>query len=190
MERPDRAPAEGEGRAAQRGVTASPAVARRRPAMNHRAYVLSEGRWAPWFSYNFRLPMPYWRLFYHAVWTTRNREALIEPAREQDLHRYLWEKARTLGGLPHAVGGIEDHIHLALSIPPRLAVSIAIGQLKGASSHFVTHVVAPDSGFAWQGEYGVLSFSERALPKVVAYVRRQRQHHAAGTLQPRLESAL
>lgn len=54
-----------------------------------------------------------------------------------------------------------------------------VGQLKGASSHHVSHELV-GVPFAWQKEYGVLSFSERALPKVVAYIQNQKQHHATG----------
>jgi putative transposase len=133
--------------------------------------------------------MPRWRLFYHVVWTTCDREPLIEAAWEKALHGYLWGKADALGCIPHAVGGIEDHVHLALSIPPRLAVATVVGRLKGASSHHVSHALTPGGAFAWQAEYGVFSFSERALPRVVAYVHDQRNHHAAGTLWPKLEDA-
>ncbi len=86
------------------------------------------------------------------------------------------------------MSGIEDHVRVALSIPPKRAVAEMVGQLKGGSSHFVPHEIAPEVGFAWQREYGALSFSERGLPKVVAYIRNQRQHHAADTLWPGLLS--
>ena len=130
--------------------------------------------------------MPYWRLFYHVIWATRNREPLIAPDWEAALHGYLWGKADALGCIPHAIGGVEDHLHVALSIPPRLSVAQVTGQLKGASSHHVSRELS-GAPFAWQKEYGVLSFSERALPKVVAYIHNQKQHHAAGRLWLMLE---
>ena len=33
--------------------------------------------------------MSYWRLFYHAVWSTQDRQPLIDPAWEKDLYGYL-----------------------------------------------------------------------------------------------------
>ena len=63
--------------------------------------------------------MPYWRLFYHITWGTKNRLALIEPAWESDLYGYLWGKATALECIPHAIGGMPDHVHLAISIPPK-----------------------------------------------------------------------
>ncbi|HSN75172.1 MAG TPA: IS200/IS605 family transposase, partial [Anaerolineae bacterium] len=77
--------------------------------------------------------MPYYELYYHLVWATKDREPLIVPDLEADLHQYLRGKAISLGVIVHAVGGIEEHVHIAASIPPRLAVATVIGQLKGAS---------------------------------------------------------
>jgi len=36
--------------------------------------------------------------------------------------------------------------------------------------------------FAWQAEYGVVSFGEASRSTIVAYVENQRQHHADQTL--------
>jgi putative transposase len=98
--------------------------------------------------------MPYWRLFYHVVWGTKNRLPLIESAWEADLHGYIWGKATALECIPHAINGIPDHLHVVISIPPKLSIATTIGQLKGASSHHVNERYL-DSAFAWQAEYGV-----------------------------------
>ena len=131
--------------------------------------------------------MPYYQLYYHIVWATKNREPLIVPELEAELHKYLRGKGMELGGVVHAVGGVEEHVHLAVSIPPRIAVATYIGQLKGASSHWVTHVSTQHSPFEWQEGYGVLSFGKRALPRVVDYVIHQHQRHADRRLIPEME---
>jgi len=121
--------------------------------------------------------MPYWRLFYHLVWGTQNREALIHGELETLLHKAICAKAADLGALVYAVGGIEDHIHLVASIPPRIALSEFIGQVKGNSSHLANHRLALPYHFAWQSEYGVLSFGGKGLDTVVKYARNQKEHH-------------
>lgn len=75
--------------------------------------------------------MPYWRLFYHAVWGTKNRLDLIDPAWENDLYGYIRGKATALECIPHAINGMSEHIHVVISIPPKLAVATVIGHLKG-----------------------------------------------------------
>jgi len=131
--------------------------------------------------------MPYWQLFYHLVWGTKNREPLITLDLEPDLHNYLRGKGLDLGGVVHAVGGIEEHVHVVVSIPPRVSVSTYVGQLKGASSHWVSHVSGHQGPFAWQESYGAISFGKRTLPQVVDYVGKQREHHQTGQIIPAME---
>jgi len=125
--------------------------------------------------------MPYRRLFYHFVWGTKSGEPLIAPQWEAALHNVIAAKASDLTAMVYAVGGIEDHIHLVVSVPPKIALSTFIGQIKGNSSHFVNHELYLDTVFAWQEEYGVVSFSGKQLDMVVKYAKNQRRHHADRT---------
>ena len=131
--------------------------------------------------------MPYWKLCYHFIWGTKNRLPLIDPALESELYRAIAAKAKEMGGFVHALGGTEDHVHLGVSIPPKLAPAKFIGDVKGNCSHYVNHVVKPDFEFYWQDEYGVLSFGEKNLPAIVKYIHYQKQHHADGTLIAAME---
>jgi putative transposase len=131
--------------------------------------------------------MPYWKLYYHFVWCTKNRLPLIDSVLEPALYRAIVAKVQKLGGFVHALGGIEDHVHLSVSIPPKLAPATFIGDVKGNSSHFVNYVIKPEFEFHWQAEYGVVSFGERNLSSVVRYIHNQKQHHAEGTLIAAME---
>jgi len=131
--------------------------------------------------------MPYWKLYYHFIWGTKNRLSLIDAVIELELYRVMAAKAQKLGGFVHAVGGTKDHIHLGVSIPPKTSLAKFIGDVKGNSSHFVNYVIKPDFEFHWQAEYGVLSFGERNLAGVVRYIHNQKQHHADGTLIAAME---
>ncbi len=131
--------------------------------------------------------MPYWRLFYHVVWATKGREPLIGDSFVSALYQRVTDKAVQLGSSVHAVGGTEDHIHLAVSVPPIIAVSELVRQVKGGSSHFINHELDLPVSFAWQTEYGVLSFGQKQLSGVIEYIRGQKQHHAQQTTIPILE---
>ena len=131
--------------------------------------------------------MPYWRLFYHFVWGTKHGESLIDQHFEQALYRAIAAKVIGLGGIVHAVGGVSNHVHLAVSVPPKIALSTLIGQVKGSSAHFVNHEIRPDHAFYWQDEYAVISFGERHLGWVVRYVLDQAKHHTEGSALRRLE---
>ena len=126
--------------------------------------------------------MPYWRLFYHFTWSTKYRLPLIDPVFEPELYNVILAKTKSLGGIPYAVGGIEDHIHLAASIPPNIALGSFVGQVKGNSAYFINHKFCPNEPFAWQEEYGVHSFGAAGLDQVVKYIKNQREHHANNSL--------
>ncbi len=126
--------------------------------------------------------MPYWRLHYHLVWTTFGRLPLLTADLRPAVYRSVCARAKRLGVIVHAVGGIEDHVHVVASVPPRLAVAECVGQLKGASAHTANEVLGAARTFQWQTGYGALSLNEGSLPGVTAYVRQQRQHHHLGAL--------
>jgi len=131
--------------------------------------------------------MPYCKLYYHSIWGTKNRCAFIVPEVEAPLYRAIRTKIRQLNCVVHAVGGTEDHVHVVAAIPPKLALSRFVGEVKGQSSYFMNHVLDADSKFFWQNEYGVVTFAERSLRQIVAYVNHQRQHHLDGSIRQRLE---
>jgi putative transposase len=92
-----------------------------------------------------------------------------------------------MDGIVHAVGENQDHVHLAVSIPPKLAPANFISEVKGDASHFINHVTKPGLAFYWQDEYGALTFGEKDLPAVVRYLQNQKKHHAEGTVLAAIE---
>ena len=131
--------------------------------------------------------MPYHQLFYHAIWATRYREGVITAEVEPVIHGLLRGKATGLGAEVFALNGMEDHIHLVATIPPKIAVADFIGQVKGSTSTRFNKAGLLDRPFFWQEEYAVLSFDAKRLPRYVAYVRNQKEHHRNGGLIPILE---
>lgn len=124
--------------------------------------------------------MAYWRLFYHFVWTTKNREPLLTPDIEPNVYRFLYAEARELYVPMFVIGGTIDHIHVLAAVRPSISPADFMKQLKGSSSRFVT--VAFKRPFEWQEGYGVFSVSEQAVPRVIDYIERQKEHHAQHTL--------
>ena len=124
--------------------------------------------------------MPYWRLFYHFVWTTKNREPLLVSDVEPHVYRCLRADAKEMYAPLCVVGGIEDHVHVLAAFRPAMSPAGFVQQLKGSSSHLVTHVLKRP--FEWQEGYGVFSVSESNVERVIEYIRNQKQHHAKNTL--------
>lgn len=131
--------------------------------------------------------MSYWRLHYHLVWGTYRREALLRGEVESLICGAILGKANELGIIVHAMGIVEDHIHVVASIPPKISVADAVKHFKGASARYANRRVETAEHFGWQDGYGAITFGERAMAEVVAYVRNQRAHHAENKVRDAFE---
>ncbi|MBW4672268.1 MAG: IS200/IS605 family transposase [Cyanomargarita calcarea GSE-NOS-MK-12-04C] len=108
--------------------------------------------------------MAFWRTYYHLIWATDSRQPLITPACESELYSYIIGKAYAIGCIIHAIGGIEDHIHLVASIPPKISISDFVKQIKGSSAYHLNHTPSTSAlGFSWQHGYGVLTLGSKQL---------------------------
>jgi putative transposase len=133
--------------------------------------------------------VPYWRLFYHIVWSTKKREPLLTPDIEPVVYGFLRGKATDLEAVVFALNGTADHVHMVAAIPPKLAVAKFIGQVKAVASTRFNQSGGSGRTLFWQEEYGVFSFDGKRLPNYIAYVERQKEHHAANAIIPILERA-
>jgi hypothetical protein len=68
-----------------------------------------------------------------------------------------------------AIGGVEDHVHLFLSLPSTLSIAKAIQLIKGGSSKWVAETFPSHRDFEWQEGYGAFSVSISHIQNTVAY---------------------
>jgi REP element-mobilizing transposase RayT len=86
-----------------------------------------------------------------------------------------------------AIGGKEDHVHALVRLHAAVSAAAVAKAMKGSSSHLVTHVLAPEGEFKWQGTYGAFSVSPDHLGAVRAYIERQKEHHAGSGVRAEWE---
>src|SRR3954462_2515273 len=96
------------------------------------------------------MPDTYTALHYHIVFSTKDREPWIDPAIEAPLWPYLAGIATGQGMTALKVGGLEDHLHLVIGIPPTLPASKAVQLLKGNSSRWIRQTFLGMEEFRWQ----------------------------------------
>ena len=115
--------------------------------------------------------------YHHVIFGTKLREPSITDAVRERLWPYIGGIAREHKMQMIEIGGIEDHVHLALAVPATCSLAEALKALKGTSSKFVNDTFAPRRRFAWQEGYAAFSVSASVLDRVLAYIRRQPEHH-------------
>lgn len=76
-----------------------------------------------------------YNLNYHIIWCTKYRRKVLKGGIDSDLKAILRDIADEHGySISHMEVGLDDHIHLFVSAPPKISVSSIVKQLKGISS--------------------------------------------------------
>ena len=119
----------------------------------------------------------FYKIWLHAVFSTKDREPLITFDKEKAIFQYMGEQLRECGCPVRIINGMPDHIHLLFLQNPKKSVAEIIKQIKGSSSHWINHEKIINKPFAWQTGYGVFSVSESQLDKVFQYINNQKLHH-------------
>jgi REP element-mobilizing transposase RayT len=125
----------------------------------------------------------YSQLYLHLVFSTKNRKKLISPEIEIDIWAGIEGCARKHKMVALQVGGIENHAHALVSVPTILSASDVAKFLKGDSSLWIHRHFKDLQHFAWQDGYGVFSVSKSAVPDVIDYIQKQRDHHKKQTFE-------
>ena len=66
----------------------------------------------------------------HVMFSTKHRKTWINTEIETELFKYLATACRTLDCPSHAVGGADDHIHIACSLSRTISISKLVQELK------------------------------------------------------------
>jgi REP element-mobilizing transposase RayT len=128
------------------------------------------------------MPSTYLSLHYHLIFGTKERQGLIADPWRERLHAYLGGTVRTVGGVPEAIGGTADHIHMLVGLRATHCLADVLREIKRSSSQWV-HETLRLTEFAWQEGYGAFTVSASGIVAVKRYIVRQEEHHRKRTFQ-------
>ena len=110
----------------------------------------------------------------HCVFSTKGRSPMIAKDRQEELWAYILGIARNEKLKILAIGGVADHLHLLIALPPKMNLSKVVCDLKANSSRWLNE---KGIRFAWQEGYGAFSVSPSRISDVQRYIRNQTEHH-------------
>jgi len=116
------------------------------------------------------------QLWFHFVWTTKDREPVLDITIRQDLNKYAKEIAEENKFYLDIINGVEDHLHCLVSLKPTQSVSEVIGLLKGKLSYLINKEISKYPVY-WQNGYGAFSVSQTNIKYVRRYIYNQEMHH-------------
>ena len=122
-------------------------------------------------------------LVYHIIFSTKDREAVLDPETRRELYAYMGGIVREQDGRLLAAGGVADHVHLLALFPAKTAVSDMLREVKSGSSAWLNGRRRVKGRFSWQGGYGAFTVSESAKADVTRYIAGQEEHHRTRTFQ-------
>lgn len=113
----------------------------------------------------------------HCVFSTKERRPLITPEIQPRLFQYIGGIARENKMKLLAVGGVDDHVHLLISMPSTISISKAMQLIKGNSSKWIHETFPNNRSFAWQEGYGAFSIGVSDIERTKNYINTQAEHH-------------
>lgn len=123
-------------------------------------------------------PRAVWhRLYYHVVWTTRDRQPLIDASYAVFLSRFLRAVAKQERAQTLEIGIVSTHVHVLLQIHPTTSIPVLLQRLKGGSAVIGSRQRGGSGELRWAKGYSITSVGPRSLPAVRAYVRNQAERH-------------
>ena len=125
----------------------------------------------------------YSSIFFHVVFSTKSRQDWIAAEIENRVWAYIGGIARKHGCTAIQIGGIENHIHALILSQPKFAPSEIAQFLKGESSKWIHEEFPKLRNFGWQDGYSAFSVSKSIVPKVVEYIKNQREKHHGKTFE-------
>ena len=128
-------------------------------------------------------------LFYHIVFSTKNRRPILEKNLRDRLHAYMGGCLHTLNAFPKAIGGVKDHVHLLVQLRPTQNPSDVVRELKKHSTTWV-HEETGSRAFAWQAGYSVFTVSPTSIDAIVKYIHEQEEHHYNKSFMEELQQML
>ena len=129
------------------------------------------------------MPQSLASLNFHFVFSTKNRQPLIDTEIQARLYEYIGGILRAEKSVLLAAGGMPDHVHLLVSLSRELSIADTLRVVKANCSKWI-HETFPDrQNFGWQAGYGAFSVSFSNLPEVKKYIAGQAEHHRIRTFQ-------
>ena len=123
----------------------------------------------------------YSQIHIQCIAAVKYRDALINPAWKDLLHKYITGIVQNKEHKMIAINSMPDHLHFLFGFRPYQSLSDLMRLVKGESSEWINKQKICRCKFRWQEGYGAFSYSKSQIPIVANYIHRQEEHHRKKT---------
>ena len=125
----------------------------------------------------------YTQIYYHIVFSTKDREPALKADRRQDLFRYMWGILKNNHCHLYRLNGVEDHLHIFSSLHPTVSLADLVKDIKTGSSQWIKENSVFRGFSHWQDGYGAFTHCHKEKNAVIEYIRGQEEHHKKTTFR-------
>ncbi|MGM0587640.1 MAG: IS200/IS605 family transposase [Bacteroidota bacterium] len=125
----------------------------------------------------------YTQIHIHAIFAVQNRQSLLQKSWRDELYSYITGILQNHGHKMLQINGVEDHVHMLFGLRPNQSLSNLMKNVKQHFSVWINEKELALAHFKWQAGYGAFSHSKSQLPKVIAYIQNQEEHHCKRSFQ-------
>lgn len=129
------------------------------------------------------MPQSLSNVLVHFVFSTKDRRPYIQDDIELKLYRYIMGICNNLECPLYQIGGIEDHVHILLSLSRKISLGDLIGDIKAHSSKWIKKQGKDYEDFSWQSGYGAFSIGKSSFNDAISYIANQKEHHKTKSFQ-------
>jgi len=129
------------------------------------------------------MPQSLGHILVHLIFSTKERRPFLNPANRPRMHAYLATLCRDLKCEAYRVGGVSDHVHLAIRLHRTISVAALVEDIKKKSSGWIKEEGEEYRDFYWQSGYGAFSVSPPHLEDLIRYIDNQEEHHRKESFQ-------
>jgi putative transposase len=119
----------------------------------------------------------YTQIHIHTIFAVKTRLGLIQEKWKTDLYRYITGIIQNQKHKLLAINGMSDHVHVLIGMRPTQSLSDLMQDIKGSSSKWINDQKLVPGRFEWQEGYGAFSYAKADVPRVIAYIHSQEEHH-------------
>jgi REP element-mobilizing transposase RayT len=129
------------------------------------------------------MPQSLSKVYVHIIFSTKNRQNLIDDRIENSLYEYLGGICKGLECNPVKVGGHKNHVHLLCLLSRKVSQMKLLEEVKKQSSKWIKKKGQAYSNFYWQDGYGIFSVNPTETDRVNNYIQLQQEHHKHKSFQ-------
>ena len=119
----------------------------------------------------------YFNVFIHIVFSTKNREPLIDAEIEEVYKETFNSVCQDFNSGLVSCNGTENHVHLLVWLGRETLPSQLIKTLKVRSNKAINKEDLGYKHFEWQTGYGAFSVGRLEVDKIKNYIAKQKEHH-------------